>query len=102
MFITNRAGTKLTVNIRDERDLANDPIIGKWESTLDQFLANSKQKIDWFNLNDAQSGRINLTCLWKPVLIDNIPGPGGFGNIYILFYEISITNFTKTKIFLSS
>lgn len=98
MFITNRAGAKLAVNVRDERDLANDPIIGKWESTLEQFLANTKQKIDWFDLkNGASSGRINLTCLWKPILIDDLPGPGGFGNkyIYIFFYKISITNLQK-------
>jgi len=78
MFITNRAGAKLAVNVRDERGMANDPIIGKWESTLDEFLANSKQKIDWFDLNGTSGSRINLTCLWKPVMIDNIPGPGGF------------------------
>lgn len=96
MFITNRAGAKLAVNVRDERDSTN--IIGKWESTLEQFLANMKEKIDWFDLkNGAPVGRINLTCLWKPVLIDDLPGPGGFGNIYIIFYKISITEFTKTK-----
>ncbi|RIA79993.1 C2 domain-containing protein [Glomus cerebriforme] len=77
MFITNRTGSKLAVNVRDERDLANDPIIGKWESTLDQFLANSKAKIDWFTINETR-GRINLTGLWKPVLVDNIPEPGRY------------------------
>ncbi|CAB4381485.1 unnamed protein product [Rhizophagus irregularis] len=77
MFITNRAGAKLAVNVRDERDSTN--IIGKWESTLEQFLANMKEKIDWFDLkNGAPVGRINLTCLWKPVLMDDLPGPGGF------------------------
>ncbi|CAG8609165.1 985_t:CDS:10 [Rhizophagus irregularis] len=60
MFITNRDGAKLAVNVRDERDSTN--IIGKWESTLEQFLANMKEKIDWFDLkNGAPVGRINLT-----------------------------------------
>ncbi|GES95782.1 C2 domain-containing protein [Rhizophagus clarus] len=78
VFITNRSGAKLAVNIRDERDSA---IIGKWESTLDQFLASSKEKKDWFDLknsNGAPNGRINLSCLWKPVIMDSLPGPGGF------------------------
>jgi hypothetical protein len=47
---------------------------------LEQFLTNSNEKkIDWFNVTEASSGKLRLTGLWKPVLIDDIPNPSGYG-----------------------
>ncbi|CAI2185368.1 17065_t:CDS:10, partial [Funneliformis geosporum] len=75
MFITNRAGAKLSVIIRDERDFSEDPLLGSWSMKIDEFLAilNGETKNDWFNVKDAPSGKIKLSCQWKPVLLDHIP-----------------------------
>ncbi|CAI2166045.1 12500_t:CDS:10 [Funneliformis geosporum] len=78
MFITNKARAKITIIIRDGRDLAADPVVGKWESTLDRFLENMKERMDWFNVTEAKSGKLRLTCLWKPVIMDHIPGHNGY------------------------
>ncbi|CAG8444217.1 9112_t:CDS:10 [Funneliformis mosseae] len=78
MFITNKARAKITIIVRDGRDLAADPIVGKWESTLDRFLENMKERMDWFNVTEANSGKLRLTCLWKPVIMDHIPGHNGY------------------------
>ncbi|CAG8602008.1 10929_t:CDS:10, partial [Funneliformis caledonium] len=75
MFITNRAGARLSVKIRDERDFAEDPVLGSWNMKVDEFLGvlNGETKNDWFNVKDASSGRIKLSCQWKPVILDHIP-----------------------------
>jgi len=89
MFITNKANARLTIIVRDGRGLVVDPIVGKWECTLVQFLENMKNKMDWFNLTEAKSGRLRLTCLWKSVLMDNVPEASGYGKKIKIFIKYS-------------
>lgn len=79
MFITNKAGAELFVKVRDARDLAADPVVGSWSSKLQSFIdVLTSTKNDWFNVNDAASGKMRLSCTWKPVLFDSEFEHGGY------------------------
>ncbi|RIA91284.1 C2 domain-containing protein [Glomus cerebriforme] len=78
IFITDKKGAKLELNIRDERDFAEDPLIGSWSMSVDEFLrVNGESKIDWFDVKNARSGKIRLSCQWKPVILDHVPENSG-------------------------
>ncbi|CAG8458532.1 2168_t:CDS:2 [Funneliformis caledonium] len=85
-FLTNNPAWEITIIIRDEKDFLIDPVVCKWESTLDQFLENIKERVEWFNIIEPKIGKLRLICLWKPVIMDHIPGnnrydePCGFGS----------------------
>jgi hypothetical protein len=66
------------LNIRDERDFAEDPIIGSWNMNVEEFLRlNGESKIDWFDVYNARSGKVRLSGQWKPVILDHNPENSG-------------------------
>ena len=79
MFITNKKDARLVLVIRDERDFAEDPVVGSWNMKLDEFILSAEWKIDWFNVNDAPKGKVRLSCQWKPVIVDHVPENSGYG-----------------------
>ncbi|CAG8462226.1 10353_t:CDS:10, partial [Cetraspora pellucida] len=78
MFITNKAVAEVSVKVRDARDLAYDPVVGSWSSKLQDFIDILATKNDWFNVTDAHSGKLRLSCTWKPVMLDHEIEHGGY------------------------
>jgi Ca2+-dependent lipid-binding protein len=79
ILITDRKHAKLGVTIKDDRDLAGDQVLGKYQIKLDDMLECMEQGQDWYNLSGAQTGRVKMMAQWKPVAISGvIGGTGGY------------------------
>ncbi|SPN96938.1 probable putative transmembrane protein [Cephalotrichum gorgonifer] len=79
MLITDRKHAKLGVTIKDERDLAGDQTLGKYQIKADDLVRYTEEGKDWFQLAGAQSGRVKLKAQWKPVVISGVmAGTGGY------------------------
>ncbi|KAL7269910.1 Tricalbin-2 [Rhizina undulata] len=78
LLITNRKACKLGIILKDERDLAADPIIGTYDIKLNDLLDSVAKGNDWFDLVGTKTGRIKMTAHWSPVAIKGIIGTGGY------------------------
>jgi len=78
MLVTNRRACKLGVIVKDARGFVDDPILGKYQIKLTDFLEAKEKGTEWFNLVGAKNGRVKMTCQWKPVTIKGIAGTGGY------------------------
>jgi len=79
ILITDRKHCKLGVVVKDDRDLAGDPLLGSYQIKLDDMLDQMAKGTEWFNLAGVKSGRIKLSAQWKPVAMKGaIGGSGGY------------------------
>lgn len=79
MLITDRKRAKLGVTIMDDRDLAGDQTLGKYQIKADDLIECTEEGKEWFQLAGAQSGRIKMKAQWKPVVISGVmAGTGGY------------------------
>lgn len=78
ILITDRKGSNLEIVIKDDRDLAADPELGRYAIKLDEMLEMTKKGTNWFNLSGVKSGRVKLSAEWKPVTIKGVSGTGGY------------------------
>lgn len=78
ILITDRKKAKLGVTIKDDRDIAGDQTIGKYQIKLDDMLECMEQGKEWYNLAGATTGRVKMLAKWKPVAIQGIAGTGGY------------------------
>ena len=78
MLITDRKKAKLGLAVKDERDIAADQVLGKYQIKLDDMLELMEQGKEWYNLAGAQTGRVKMTAQWKPVAISGVAGAGGY------------------------
>lgn len=79
ILITDRKTAKLGLVLKDDRDLATDPILGTYQIKLDDMLQLMDNGQEWYNLAGAQTGRAKLTLKWKPVALTGIgAGTGGY------------------------
>lgn len=79
ILITDRKTAKLGLVIKDDRDLATDPILGTYQIKLDDMLTLMENGQEWYNLAGAKTGRAKLTLQWKPVALSGIgAGTGGY------------------------
>ena len=76
-LITDRKTARLGTVIKDDRDFADDPIIGSYQIKLNDLLKLKKGQ-EWFHLHGAKCGRVKLTLDWKPVSIGGISGSAGY------------------------
>ncbi|OJD36623.1 membrane bound c2 domain protein [Diplodia corticola] len=77
LLITDRKKAKLGLVIKDDRDLATDPIIGTYQIKLTDMLDLMEKGKDWFNLAGVKTGRAKMTLQWKPVALKGALGGGG-------------------------
>lgn len=77
LLVTNRNHCKLGVVIKDERGFADDPVLGKYQITLKDFLDSVEKGNEWFNLVGSKSGRIKMRAQWKPVALKGVLGGSG-------------------------
>jgi Ca2+-dependent lipid-binding protein len=79
ILITDRKTAKLGLVIKDDRDIAADPILGTYQIKLDDMLQLMEKGQEWYNLAGAKTGRAKLTLQWKPVALIGIgAGTGGY------------------------
>ncbi|KAL1297970.1 hypothetical protein AAFC00_006478 [Neodothiora populina] len=79
MLITDRKKTKLGVVIKDDRDLAADPILGTYQLKLDDILELMSKGQEWYNLAGTKTGRVKMMATWKPVALSgSLGGSGGY------------------------
>lgn len=79
VLITDRRSAKLGVLICDDRDIAGDQTIGKYQIKLDDMLELMAKGQDWYNLAGAKTGRVKMQAQWKPVALSGaIAGTGGY------------------------
>ncbi|KAK9719096.1 Tricalbin-2, variant 2 [Basidiobolus ranarum] len=68
-FIGDRSKAILSIEIKDERGLAVDPLLGNFSIGLNEALKRMEEQNQWFNLNGHASGKVRLSFVWKPVEI---------------------------------
>ncbi|PFH58476.1 hypothetical protein XA68_13618 [Ophiocordyceps unilateralis] len=78
ILITDRKKAKLGVTIKDDRDLAADQELGKYQIRLDEILECMSQGKEWYQLSGAQTGRVKMMAQWRPVAISGVAGTGGY------------------------
>lgn len=79
MLITDRKHAKLGVTVKDDRDLTGDQVLGKYQIKADDLVECTEEGKEWFQLSGAQSGRLKMKALWKPVVISGVmAGTGGY------------------------
>ncbi|OZJ05187.1 hypothetical protein BZG36_02423, partial [Bifiguratus adelaidae] len=79
MLIVDRTQTNIYVEIKHERDFAEDPVIGTYTTSLIKLLSNLEKKITEFDLKDARGGTLRLTAVWKPVNLEGLEELLGHG-----------------------
>jgi len=78
VLVTDKRKARIGFMIKDDRDLAGDPILGKYQIKLDDVLTLMQKGQEWFNLADAKSGRAKVLVDWKPVAVTGITTTGGY------------------------
>ncbi|KAL9091084.1 MAG: hypothetical protein Q9165_005011 [Trypethelium subeluteriae] len=77
MLITDRKHARLGLVLKDDKDLAADPEIGKYQIKLDDLLEMTAKGQEWYNLMSTKSGRVKMMCTWKPVALAGATGGSG-------------------------
>ncbi|KAG8627318.1 hypothetical protein KVT40_004801 [Elsinoe batatas] len=79
LLITDKKKAKLGLVIKDDRDLAADPIIGTYQIKMTDMLELMEKGQEWYSLAGVQSGRTKMTLQWKPVALSgSLGGSGGY------------------------
>ncbi|KAK2790498.1 hypothetical protein FQN52_005515 [Onygenales sp. PD_12] len=78
IIISDRKAARLGLMLKDDRDLATDPILGTYQMKLNDMLKSMEKGQEWFNLAGAKTGRVKLKVEWKPVALKGIVGSGGY------------------------
>ena len=76
-LVTDRKAARLGLVIKDDRDIAADPILGTYQIKLNDVLQQMQQGKEWYHLSGAKTGRAKLTVQWKPVALKGITGGSG-------------------------
>jgi Ca2+-dependent lipid-binding protein len=74
ILITDRKKARVGLVIKDDRDLAADPVLGTYQLKLDDMLKLHEKGQEWFNLHGTKSGRAKLLLEWKPVALKGVAG----------------------------
>lgn len=78
VLVTDRKKARVGLVIKDDRDLAADPIIGRYQIKLDDLLTLEQKGQEWFNLHDSKMGKAKLLIDWKPVALAGMASSGGY------------------------
>ena len=77
VLITDRKKARIGLVIKDDRDLATDPILGTYQIKADDMISLMQKGQEWFNLSGTATGRVKLSLDWKPVALQGIAGGSG-------------------------
>jgi Ca2+-dependent lipid-binding protein len=79
ILITDRKTAKLGLVIKDDRDIAGDPILGTYQIKLDDMLELTEKGQEWYSLAGVKTGRVKMSLKWKPVALSAVgAGTGGY------------------------
>lgn len=79
LLITDRKSAKLGIVIKDDRDMAADPILGTYQVKLNDMIELMSKGQEWYHLAGTQTGRAKMTLQWKPVALKGTSaGSGGY------------------------
>ena len=78
LLINDKKSAKLGVVIKDDRDLAADPIVGTYQIRLDDLQTLMTRGQEWFNLAGVKTGRAKMMLEWKPVTLKGGVSSGGY------------------------
>lgn len=78
ILITDRKAAKLGVIVKDDRDIAGDQVVGKYQIKLDDLLDCMEQGKEWYSLAGVPTGRVKMMAQWRPVAISGVAGTGGY------------------------
>ena len=78
MLITDRKKGKVGLVIKDDRDLAADPILGSYQIKIDDMLDLMQKGQEWYNLGGAKTGRAKMSIQWKPVALRGALAGSGY------------------------
>ncbi|KAF2168519.1 hypothetical protein M409DRAFT_21268 [Zasmidium cellare ATCC 36951] len=78
MLITDRKKAKLGLVIKDDRDIAHDPVLATYQIKLDDLLDLTNKGQEWFNLAGTKTGRAKMSLQWKPVALKGFSGGNGY------------------------
>lgn len=78
LLITDRKTARFGIVIKDDRDIASDPILGTYQIKADDMLQLMAKGQEWYNLAGAKSGRAKMMLQWKPVALKGGTGSGGY------------------------
>ncbi|KAK9762893.1 Tricalbin-2, partial [Basidiobolus ranarum] len=67
VFISDKKNAMFGVEIFDERGFASDPLLGKFNTTLDEAIKRNNEN-PWYDL-DGSPGKVRMTFVWRPVVI---------------------------------
>ncbi|KAL8951760.1 MAG: hypothetical protein Q9222_002281 [Ikaeria aurantiellina] len=76
-LITDRKAARLGLVIKDDRDIAADPILGSYQIKVDDMVLLMEKGQEWFHLAGAKTGRAKMMLQWKPVAMKGITGGSG-------------------------
>lgn len=76
-LVTDRKAARLGLVLKDDREIASDPILGTYQIKLDDMLQLMEKGQEWYNLAGAKTGRAKLMLQWKPVSLKGVTGGSG-------------------------
>ena len=77
VLITDRKKARVGLVIKDDRDLAADPILGTYQIKVDDMAKLMEKGQEWFGLAGTKTGRAKLLLEWKPVALKGVTGGSG-------------------------
>lgn len=64
----DKASSIITIKVVDERDFLKDPVVGYMSVRLvDLLQPDPTLDREWWPLNGCKSGKVRLSCEWKPL-----------------------------------
>ncbi|OJA07635.1 hypothetical protein AZE42_01107 [Rhizopogon vesiculosus] len=64
----DKASSVITIKVVDERDFLKDPVVGHMSVRLADLLQTDPTlDREWWPLNGCKSGKVRLSCEWKPL-----------------------------------
>jgi Ca2+-dependent lipid-binding protein len=64
----DKESSVITIKVVDERDFLRDPVVGHMSVRLvDLLQTDPALDREWWPLNGCKSGKIRLSCEWKPL-----------------------------------
>ncbi|KAF1978894.1 tricalbin [Bimuria novae-zelandiae CBS 107.79] len=78
LLITDRKKAKLGLLIKDDRDLATDPVLGSYQISIDDMMELMEKGQEWYHLHGAKTGRAKMKLEWKPVALKGAVAGGGY------------------------
>ncbi|KAL8834449.1 MAG: hypothetical protein Q9170_003745 [Blastenia crenularia] len=77
LLVTDRKAARLGLVIKDDRDIATDPILGTYQIKVDDMLQLMDKGQEWYHLAGAKTGRAKMMLQWKPVAMKGVTGGSG-------------------------